>query len=84
MDDLRGRVVIVAHADTEHGAELARVMCAAGADAVLTGREFTALGSLAEELHGEHRCAIAIFAGDLSRADERRVLAEIVSDLFPG
>jgi short-subunit dehydrogenase len=84
MNDLQGRVVIVAHADTEHGAELARVVCSSGAAAVLTGREFRALGSLAEELHGDTGAAIAIFAGDLSRADERRVLTEMVSELFPG
>jgi short-subunit dehydrogenase len=81
--ELNGRVVIVSHADTDHGAELARVMCSAGAAAILTGRKFADLGTLAEELHGETGAPIAIFAGDLSRDDERQVLTELVSELFP-
>jgi NAD(P)-dependent dehydrogenase (short-subunit alcohol dehydrogenase family) len=82
-DDLSGRVVIVAHADTQHGAEIARVVCSSGASAVLTGTHFRVLGTLAEELHGDTGAAIAIFAGDLSRADERQVLSEMVQELFP-
>jgi short-subunit dehydrogenase len=83
MENLNGRVVIVSHADTAHGAELARVICSAGAAAVLTGRAFSELGALAAALHGETGAQIAIFAGDLSRDDERQVLAEMVSELFP-
>jgi len=83
MDDLKGRVVIVAHADTAHGAELARVMCSSGAAAVLTGTRFRDLGALAEELHGATGAPIAIFAGDLTRDDERQVLADLVAELFP-
>jgi short-subunit dehydrogenase len=83
MENLNGRVVIVSHADTDHGAELARVVCKSGAAAVLTGRVFTDLGRVAAEIHGETGAPIAIFAGDLSRADERQVLTEMVSELFP-
>ncbi len=83
MQDFTGRVVIVPSADTEHGAALARLMCGAGASAVLTGRMFSELGTLAAELHGETGAPIAIFAGDLSRDDERAEFAEIVSELFP-
>jgi NAD(P)-dependent dehydrogenase (short-subunit alcohol dehydrogenase family) len=83
MDDFTGRVVIVPHADTEHGAALARVMCGAGAAAVLTGTEFTELGSLAAEIHGDTGAPIAIFAGDLSRDDERAELVQLVAELFP-
>jgi short-subunit dehydrogenase len=83
MEDLSGRVVIVPRADTEAGAALARVMCQAGAAAVLTGNKFDNLGQLAKELHGDTGAAIAIFAGDLSRDDERQVLTELVSELFP-
>jgi len=83
MTDFVGRVVIVPRADTEDGAALARVLCRAGAAAVLTGEEFTSLGRLAEELHDELGAQVAIFAGDLARDDERAVLAEIVADLFP-
>jgi NAD(P)-dependent dehydrogenase (short-subunit alcohol dehydrogenase family) len=83
MENLSGRVVIVAHADTARGAELARVVCSAGAGAVLTGARFSALGDLAAKLHGETGAPIAIFAGDLSRDDERHELAAIVSELFP-
>jgi NAD(P)-dependent dehydrogenase (short-subunit alcohol dehydrogenase family) len=80
---LHGRVVIVSHADTDHGAAFARAVCESGAAAILTGRKFDHLGTLAAELHGETGAPIAIFAGDVSRADERQVLAELVSELFP-
>ncbi len=83
MQDFTGRVVIVPGADTEHGAALARVLCGAGAAAVLTGSRFSKLGSLAAQLHDETGAPIAIFAGDLSRDDERAEFAEIVSELFP-
>jgi len=83
MDDLNGRVVIVAHADTDVGAALAWAVCGAGASAVLTGGEFHKLGVLAAELHEGTGAAIAVFAGDLSRDDERGELASIVSELFP-
>jgi NAD(P)-dependent dehydrogenase (short-subunit alcohol dehydrogenase family) len=83
MEDLAGRVVIVSHADTDHGAALARAVCAAGAGAVLTGKLFADLGTLAAQLHGETGAPIAVFAGDLSRDDERHELAAIVSELFP-
>jgi NAD(P)-dependent dehydrogenase (short-subunit alcohol dehydrogenase family) len=83
MESLHGRVVIVSHADTDHGAALARVVCESGAAAVLTGSMFSDLGNLAKELHGETGAPIAIFAGDLSRDDERRSFAELVSELFP-
>jgi NAD(P)-dependent dehydrogenase (short-subunit alcohol dehydrogenase family) len=82
-DDLTGRVVIIPRADTVAGAEVARVMCAAGAAAILTGSQFSALGNVAAEIHGETGAPIAIFAGDLTREDERTVLAEMVSELFP-
>ena len=81
--DLNGRVVIVSHADTDHGAAFARAVCESGAAAILTGQKFDNLGTLAAELHGETGAPIAIFAGDVSRADERQVLAEMVSELFP-
>jgi hypothetical protein len=58
-------------------------MCGAGAAAVLTGSKFAELGNVAAEIHGETGAPIAIFAGDLSRDDERAVLAEMVSELFP-
>jgi len=83
MTDFSGRVVIVPRADTEDGAALARVLCRAGAAAVLTGEVFATLGRLAEELHDEMGAQIAIFAGDLARDDERAVLAEMVAELFP-
>jgi NAD(P)-dependent dehydrogenase (short-subunit alcohol dehydrogenase family) len=83
MHDLSGRVVIVPRADTEAGAALARVVCEAGASAVLAGEEFSTLGSVASEIHGETGASIAIFAGDLTRDDQRAVLAEMVSELFP-
>jgi len=83
MENLQGRVVIVSHADTDHGAALARAVCESGAAAILTGQVFTNLGTLAAELHDQTGAPIAIFAGDVSRADERQVLAELVSELFP-
>jgi NAD(P)-dependent dehydrogenase (short-subunit alcohol dehydrogenase family) len=83
MENLTGRVVIVSHADTDQGAALARVVCTAGAGAVLTGKRFADLGTLAAKLHGETGAPIAIFAGDLSRDEERHELAAIVSELFP-
>ena len=83
MNDLQGRVVIVAHADTDDGAALARVVCGAGASAVLTGGEFHTLGALAAELHEGTGAAIAVFAGDLSQDVERRELASMVGELFP-
>ena len=58
-------------------------MCEAGAAAVLAGDEFYELGDVAAEIHGDTGAPIAIFAGDLTRDDERAVLAELVSELFP-
>jgi NAD(P)-dependent dehydrogenase (short-subunit alcohol dehydrogenase family) len=83
VDDLSGRVVIVPQADTEAGAAVARVMCEAGASAVLVGNGFTQLGAVAAKIHGETGAPIVIFAGDLARDEERAVLAEMVSELFP-
>ena len=83
MDDLSGRVVIVPHADTEAGAAVARVLCEAGAAAVLVGAGFTQLGTVAAKIHGDTGAPIVVFAGDLARDDERAVLAEMVSELFP-
>ena len=83
MDDLTGRVVIVPQADTEAGAAVARVMCGAGASAVLVGDQFTRLGAVAAEIHGETGAPIVIFAGDIARDEDRLVLAEMVSELFP-
>ena len=81
--DLTGRVVIVSNADSDDGAALARALCSAGAAAVLTGDKFHDLGALAAELHDQTGAPVAVFAGDLSRADERRELASIVAELFP-
>jgi len=81
--DLQGRVVIVSHADTDHGAELARAICSAGAAAILSGKKFNNLGALAAQLHGDTGAPIAVFAGDLTRDDERQVLAEMLTELFP-
>ena len=47
--------MIVPQADTEAGAAVARVMCEAGASAVLVGNGFTQLGAVAAKIHGaEH------------------------------
>jgi hypothetical protein len=83
VDDLTGRVVIVPQADNAQGAALARVMCEAGASAVLIGDEFTRLGAVAAEIHGETGSPIVIFAGNITRDEERAVLTEMVSELFP-
>jgi NADP-dependent 3-hydroxy acid dehydrogenase YdfG len=83
VDDLAGRVVIVPQADTAAGAAVARVMCEAGASAVLVGDVFTRLGAVAAEIHGDTGAPIVIFAGDIAGAEARSVLAEMVAELFP-
>ena len=83
MDDLSGRVVIVPQAHTEAGAALARVLCEAGAAAVLVGDGFSRLGAVAAKIHDDTGAPIVIFAGDIRRDEERAVLAEMVSELFP-
>ncbi len=83
MDDLTGRVVIVPQADTAAGAAVARVMCEAGAAAVLCGDGFARLGTVAAEIHGDTGAPIVIFAGDIACDEARTVLAEMVSELFP-
>ena len=83
MDDLAGRVVIIPQAHTEAGAAVARVLCEAGATAVLVGDGFTRLGAVAAEIHGDTGAPIMIFAGDLAHDESRTVLAEMVSELFP-
>ena len=50
---------------------------------MLVGDVFTRLGTVAAEIHGETGAPIVIFAGDIARDDERAVLAEMVSELFP-
>ncbi len=83
MAELSGRVVIVPQADTDAGAAVARMVCEAGASAVLVGNGFSKLGAVAAKLHDDTGAPIMIFAGDLRRDDERAVLAEMVSELFP-
>jgi NADP-dependent 3-hydroxy acid dehydrogenase YdfG len=83
VTELTGRVVIVPDADTEAGAAVARVVCEAGASAVLVGNGFDRLGTVAAEFHGETGAPILIFAGDIGRDEERAALAEMVSELFP-
>ena len=83
MAELSGRVVVVPQADTEAGAAIARLMCEAGAAAVLLGTGFDRLGTVAAEIHGDTGAPIVIFAGDIARDDERAALAEMVSELFP-
>jgi NAD(P)-dependent dehydrogenase (short-subunit alcohol dehydrogenase family) len=83
VDDFSGRVVIVPHADTDAGAAVARVMCEAGASAVLLGSGFTRLGTVAAQIHGDTGAPIMIFAGDIAQDEARTVLAEMVSELFP-
>lgn len=83
VGELAGRVVIVPQADTKAGAAVARTMCEAGATAVLVGSGFSALGSVAAELHRDTGAPIMIFAGDLASDESRQVLAEMVSELFP-
>jgi len=84
VDELNGRVVIVPQADTEAGAAVARSMCEAGATAVLVGDGFHELGTVAAAIHNDTGAPIMIFAGDLAREESRAVLAEMVSELFPG
>ena len=81
--DLQGRVVIVSHADTDHGAALARAICTAGAAAILSGEQFNNMNALAAQLHDDTGAPIVVFAGDLTRDDERQVLAEMLTELFP-
>ena len=83
VDELTGRVVIVPDADTEAGAAVARIMCEAGASAVLLGTGFARLGTVAAEIHDQTGAPIVIFAGDIARDEERVALAEMVSELFP-
>ncbi len=78
---LRGRVVIVADADGESGAVLARSCVDAGAAVVLVGDDAGALGDLAASLFAvDARCAV--FVGDPRDAAERSALAELVGELF--
>ena len=78
---LRGRVVIVADADGESGAVLARSCVDAGAAVVLVGDDAGALGDLAASLFAvDARCAV--FVGDPRDSAERSALAELVGELF--
>jgi len=83
VDDLTGRVVIVPQADTAAGAAVARVMCEAGASAVLVGDAFSRLGAVAASIHDDTGAPIMIFAGDIGCDEGRLVLTEMVSELFP-
>lgn len=78
---LDGRVVIVAGADTEPGAGMARSVADAGATVVVCGSSAAALGTLAAEL-GAAGARAAVFAGDPSRDADRAALAEMVAELF--
>ena len=64
--------MIVPQADTEAGAAVARVMCEAGASAVLVGDGFSRLGAVAAEIHGDTGAPIMIFAGDIAATTSAR------------
>ena len=78
---LDGRAVIVAGADTEHGAGVARSVALAGAAVVVCGQDTAALGTLVSQLNAAGARA-AVFAGDPSRDADRAALAEMVAELF--
>jgi NAD(P)-dependent dehydrogenase (short-subunit alcohol dehydrogenase family) len=83
-DALDNRVVVVADADGERGAQLARAMVAVQAIVVLAGADADVLGALAAELVGSG-ARVAIFAGDAASEPGRAALAELVNELFgPG
>jgi short-subunit dehydrogenase len=75
---LSGRVVVVAQADCDKGADLAARLAAAGAALVLTGDDAARLGALATSLRDAHGVRVAVYAGDA--ADD--ALAELVTELF--
>jgi hypothetical protein len=80
-DALDNRVVVVADADGERGAQLARAMAAVHAIVVLAGADAGALGALASELSGAG-ARVAVFTGDAASETGRAALVELVQELF--
>jgi len=60
---------LITGASSGLGAEFARQLAAQGRALVLSGRNTTALFTLAESLHRQHRIDVRVFAVDLSHSD---------------
>lgn len=74
-------VAVVAEADRDQGAVVARALSATGMIVVLCGTDSGALGSLGAEIEADGG-RVAIFAGDVRDGAAREVLVEMVSELF--
>jgi NADP-dependent 3-hydroxy acid dehydrogenase YdfG len=81
-DGLDTRVVVVADADVERGAGIARALASVDASMVLAGMDVDALARLAAELTaaGTH---VVILVDDVATDAGREALVEMVNELFP-
>lgn len=75
MATLGGRVVVVTDVDA------ARAVVDAGGAVVLVSRAPDSGGAIADLEADEHR--VAHFTGDLTNADDRAALAEMIAELHP-
>jgi NADP-dependent 3-hydroxy acid dehydrogenase YdfG len=81
-DTLATRVVVIADADHERGAGIARAMVAIDAAVVLAGSDADALGALAAQLtNGGAR--VAVLVDDIATEPGRAAVVELVNELFP-
>ncbi len=78
---LSGRVVVVAGADTQSGAALARAVAADGAVVVACGVDEAGLGDLVAELHAAG-ARVAAYVGDPVSREDRAALAEMIDEVF--
>jgi NADP-dependent 3-hydroxy acid dehydrogenase YdfG len=76
------RVVVVADADGDRGAGMARALASIGAAVVLAGRDPDALAVVASELVAAG-ARVAVLVDDVDTEAGRAALIEMVNELFP-
>jgi NADP-dependent 3-hydroxy acid dehydrogenase YdfG len=76
------RVVVVADADGDRGAGMARALASIGAAVVLAGRDPDALAVVASELVAAG-ARVAVLVDDIAGEAGRAALVEMVNELLP-
>lgn len=80
MEELRGKWALVTGASSGIGADLARLLAAAGCHLVLTARRKDRLDALKEELMAAHSIEIETIANDLSTSTGPKALFDQVEE----
>src|ERR671917_143110 len=74
--EIRGKRVLITGGSKGIGLACAQAFAAEGCDLVLASRDQAALDAAAGGIRSRHNVGVAVQAGDLSRPEARRALAE--------